>query len=286
MPPLPSSCPLRRESSHFKKKPGPPPQGPLARGPFQKGRGGDEENTARTSAGVTKKSAIRTSRLLSKHIPGQITPFGVRLLYQGQLRCPAPFLDLLLTSDGEWHRLMELGIDEIVDSVSLREPGHCLGFVFPKPTGNVIGHADVKRAVPAAGKYVDAGLPHSGHSAMAGERKRGRFNSLVIPVPPAERPACFFSSFPRKRESSTFKKELDPRLRGGDEEKYCASFRGGGEEKEIASTTASFPRLRPNGRLAFFRHSRGSGNPAPSKKPGPPPQGPLARGPFQKGARG
>jgi hypothetical protein len=73
---------------------------------------------------------------------------------------PAAIFDLLLAKDGIQHRRMRLDIDEPMHPVSLGEPRYDIGSMYPRPSCDVAGHADVKRPIAAARENIDEGLSH------------------------------------------------------------------------------------------------------------------------------
>jgi hypothetical protein len=80
----------------------------------------------------------------------------VRLLDKLELPSPAPLLDLLLALDCVGHRYVKFNMHEPIHRVSRGEAFNLAHPVFPHPTRNIVGDADVEGPVAIARQNVDA----------------------------------------------------------------------------------------------------------------------------------
>jgi hypothetical protein len=111
------------------------------------------------------------TRIGSNDVFIQIAPRRVCGLDQIEFPRTTPVLDGLLARDGRFHRLVRLEPDQRMNAVFLREPFRKIVLVLPNALNKIGGHADIKRAVSAAGEDVDAWLLHERRVLDSGVRR-------------------------------------------------------------------------------------------------------------------
>ena len=85
----------------------------------------------------------------------QVTPTRVQFLDKLQLPFAPPFLQLPFAAKGGLSRLMDLEPDEGFHIMSCSESRQEATPMLPHPSREIVGHADVQRAVPSAAEYID-----------------------------------------------------------------------------------------------------------------------------------
>jgi len=96
---------------------------------------------------------------------GQVAPIQIVLFDQLNFPLASPILQLLLARDCLLRRRELFHMDEAMYAVLLDELRAAAGAMLFKSNSQIIGDADVERAVSATGKNVDvvgAGLRHGG----------------------------------------------------------------------------------------------------------------------------
>src|SRR5688572_2012216 len=86
----------------------------------------------------------------------EVVPVRIPFFNQFDLPVAAPFLQVLLTSDGRHHIVAYLEVDQCMNLILLRETIYRVGFVLPDALCEITRHASIKSAIPFAGKYVHA----------------------------------------------------------------------------------------------------------------------------------
>ncbi len=84
----------------------------------------------------------------------QVLPLWILLLDQLQFPGSFPLFHLFLPPNGRCHIGMQLIIDELMNTISLRESIHHVISVFPHTLTKVARYPDIQRAVPLAGKNI------------------------------------------------------------------------------------------------------------------------------------
>jgi hypothetical protein len=129
-----------------------------------------------THPALSWPAGVRATQVMTNSavpILGQIFPIDIFALNEIRLPFAFEFLEPCFTIDGFANVAECFEIDEFVDAVFLRESGHETLFVFPYAAFEIVGDADIKRAVAFTGEHVDEigfrhlrlchlGGPHSG----------------------------------------------------------------------------------------------------------------------------
>ena len=90
-------------------------------------------------------------------------PLWITLFNQFNLPSAVPFFDLFFANDCRFHGVVRLNINQMVNTMLVRETFPLAVSVFFHLSCGVARHADVERAVSFAGENVNAGLFHEGH---------------------------------------------------------------------------------------------------------------------------
>jgi hypothetical protein len=85
----------------------------------------------------------------------EITPIRVGFLDQVELPNSVPFLELTLALECALPGFVAFKPDEHLDVVLSREARDCTDLMLPDSPREIVGHADIKCAVAAAGENVD-----------------------------------------------------------------------------------------------------------------------------------
>src|ERR1700684_4520049 len=96
---------------------------------------------------------------IEPELKGTTAQEGIILLDERNLPGTAPSLQLLLARDRSTHVIEHLEMNEPMHVMALSEAFERSGAMLMQPRQQIGRHADVKRAVPPAGKDVDARLP-------------------------------------------------------------------------------------------------------------------------------
>jgi hypothetical protein len=109
---------------------------------------------------MTVKMRASMQRLPACHAFVEIPPFRIVALDQIKLPDSAPLLELLFPKYGVRHCLVEFRVNQLMDAILRGETLDGTRLVFPDSADDIVGHADVERAVAFAGENVHAGAAH------------------------------------------------------------------------------------------------------------------------------
>ncbi len=95
-----------------------------------------------------------------------------------------PVLQSPLPLDGRGNVVVAFREDEAGQTVPLGEPFDQALSVFPRPARDVVGHAEIERAVGSVGHDVDpaSALSHVSMLASRGCPEQGRSNYRKVPI--------------------------------------------------------------------------------------------------------
>src|SRR5215467_9691402 len=110
---------------------------------------------ARSGAPQTRDRDGHQPQRASGTLVRKVTPFRIELLDERNLPRPAPTLQRALSSPGLENGAILFHVDQLVDAVTFSEARDETTFVLGHAPGEVVGHADVERAVAPVGKNVD-----------------------------------------------------------------------------------------------------------------------------------
>src|SRR6202035_5752258 len=85
----------------------------------------------------------------------KITPARIRSLDQPELPNTVPFLELAFALERALAGFVLLEPNQHLDTVLSREAGHGADLMLPNAASEIVGHADVERAIAEARQNVD-----------------------------------------------------------------------------------------------------------------------------------